>query len=88
MSATERLGDWLAGNFALLLLLLGVLLILIGVTTRLDAPILERIVADTDFQRGPITIGLVFVVVATALRYIVQNLEPSARLRPSPDGLA
>ncbi len=69
----DRISDWLTGKFrhplSLLFFTLGALLILIGVTTSLEVPVLQQVVPDVNFKWVSIVLGIVSVAVAVFLYY-------------------
>ena len=69
----EKLAQWLAERFqhplSLLFFILGALLILIGVTTGLEVPLLKQLAPDVDFRWVSLAIGLVFALLSVLIYY-------------------
>ncbi len=69
----EKLTQWLTDRFqhplSLLFFILGALLILIGITTGLEVPVLKQLASDANFRWVSLAIGLVFVLLSVLIYY-------------------
>jgi H-type lectin domain len=69
-SAMEKLIDWLTEKhhgISLLSFILGALLLLLGVTTGIELPLLKQLAPDASFRLVSLGLGFLFVILAMAM---------------------
>jgi hypothetical protein len=68
-SFTEWITSKFQHPFSLLFFLLGVILILLGLTTGFSVPVLQQLALDKDYRWTAIIIGMVFIILSIVVYY-------------------
>jgi hypothetical protein len=85
----EKFTEWVTSKFqhplGLLFFLLGALLILLGVTTGLELPVLQQLAPDVNYRWVSLALGVIFLLLATLIYY--RPPRATKGIEPVPDEL-